>query len=97
MDSHVQMHVHWNVHLSRPNGGPVTSQTVILLSSAEAAARLHVSRRTVIRYGRAGLLDERRIGPKLVMVTEESVNAMLRGGQHDAVLPGRANSVRGRR
>lgn len=62
----------------------MTDQTVSLLSSAEAAARLHVSRRTVIRYGRDGLLDGRRIGPKLVMVTEESVNAMLRGGRDDA-------------
>jgi hypothetical protein len=32
----------------------------------------------VIRYGKAGLLDERRIGPKLVRVTEASVEALTR-------------------
>jgi predicted site-specific integrase-resolvase len=59
----------------------VTDQPVSLLDRGEAAARLHVSRRTVVRYGKAGLLDERRIGPKLVMVTEESVDALLRSGK----------------
>ena len=55
----------------------MTDQPVSLLDRGEAATRLHVSRRTVIRYGKAGLLDERRIGPKLVMVTEESVEALI--------------------
>jgi excisionase family DNA binding protein len=47
-----------------------------LLDRDEAAERLRVSRRTVVRYGRAGLLDERRIGPKLVRITEASVEAL---------------------
>lgn len=49
-----------------------------LLDRGEAARRLCVSRRTVERYGKAGLLEERRIGPKLVRVTEESVEALKR-------------------
>jgi excisionase family DNA binding protein len=51
---------------------------LVLLDRAEAAERLHVSERTVRRYGKDGLLDERRIGPRLVRVTEASVDAMLR-------------------
>ena len=62
----------------------MTGQPVSLLDRGEAAARLHVSRRTVIRYGKSGLLDERRIGPKLVMVTEASVNALLCSGKDNA-------------
>lgn len=53
-------------------------EALSLLDRDQAAARLHVSRRTVIRYGKAGLLDERRIGPKLVRVTEASVEALKR-------------------
>lgn len=55
-----------------------------LLDCAEAAERLHVCERTVRRYAARGLLDERRIGPRLVKVTEKSVNAMLRGAQRSA-------------
>lgn len=47
-----------------------------LLDRDQAAAQLHVSYRTVVRYGKAGLLDERRIGPKLVRVTAASVEAL---------------------
>ena len=53
-------------------------EALSLLDRNQAAARLHVSPRTVIRYGKAGLLDERRIGPKLVRVTEASVAALAR-------------------
>jgi len=52
---------------------------VPLLDRGEAARRLHVSERTVRRYGRAGLLDERRIGPRLIKITEASVEALKRG------------------
>jgi hypothetical protein len=54
--------------------------SVVLLDRSEAAERLHVSERTVRRYGRLGLLDERRIGPRLVKVTEQSVIALIDSG-----------------
>ena len=50
-----------------------------LLDRSETARRLHVSERTVRRYGKAGLLEERRVGPRLVRITAESVEALLRG------------------
>ena len=56
----------------------------VLLGRAEAALRLRVSERTVRRYGKAGLLDERRVGPRLVKVTEESVEALIRAGKEAA-------------
>jgi DNA-binding transcriptional MerR regulator len=49
-----------------------------LLDCHEAARRLHVSVRTVRRYGKSGLLDERRVGPWLIRYTEESVEALQR-------------------
>lgn len=49
-----------------------------LIDRDEAAARLHVSRRTVERYGKAGLIEERRVGPKLVRITAASVEALTR-------------------
>jgi excisionase family DNA binding protein len=52
-----------------------------LLLRSEAAERLHVSERTVRRYGKSGLLDERRVGPRLIRVTAESVEAIERGAQ----------------
>lgn len=54
---------------------------VSLLNRGEAAKSLHVSERTVRRYGKAGLLDERRIGPRLVRITAESVEALKQGGR----------------
>ena len=48
-----------------------------LLDCREAAARLHVSVRTVRRYGQSGLLDQRRVGPWLIRFTEASVDAMI--------------------
>lgn len=54
---------------------------VILLNRTEAAERLRVSLATVKRYGAAGLLDERRVGPRLVKITEASVEALLRAGR----------------
>jgi excisionase family DNA binding protein len=54
-------------------------ETPLLLRS-EAAERLRVSERTVRRYGRAGLLEERRVGPRMVRVTTESVERLLRDG-----------------
>ncbi len=51
----------------------------IPLTRAEAAERLRISERTVRRYGKAGLLVEHRLGPKLIRVTAESVEALLAG------------------
>lgn len=48
----------------------------VLLDRSEAAERLRVSARTVRRYEASGLLDARRVGPKLVKVTEASVEAL---------------------
>lgn len=56
----------------------------VLLDRAEAARRLRVSASTIRRYGRAGLLEDRRIGPRLVKVTEESVEALIRAGKDAA-------------
>ena len=50
---------------------------VVLLHRPEAADRLRVSVCTIKRWGAAGLLDERRIGPKLVKITEASVVALM--------------------
>lgn len=55
----------------------MTDDLVPLLDRPAAAAALHVSERTVRRYGKSGLLDERRIGPRLIRVTEESVKALM--------------------
>jgi excisionase family DNA binding protein len=60
------------------SGGQVPD-SVTLLDRNEAAERLHVSPRTVRRYGKTGLLEERRVGPRLVRITAESVEALLRG------------------
>lgn len=51
-----------------------------LLSREEVAERLRISERTVRRYGKLGLLEERKVGPRLVRVTAESVEQLLRGG-----------------
>lgn len=59
-------------------------EPVVLLGRGEAAVRLDVSPRTVRRYGAAGLLDEIRVGPKLVKVTEASVGRLLADGQRPA-------------
>lgn len=55
----------------------------VLLDRATAAERLSVSQRTVRRWGRAGLLTERRIGPRLVRITAESVEKLI-GARKDA-------------
>ncbi len=52
-----------------------------LLRRDEVAERLNVSERTVRRYGKSGLLVERRVGPRLVRITRESVEELERGGQ----------------
>jgi excisionase family DNA binding protein len=44
-----------------------------LLDRAEAAERLHVSEMTVRRLGKAGHLDEIRVGERAVRITEDSV------------------------
>jgi excisionase family DNA binding protein len=54
--------------------------SISLLRRDEVAERLHVSERTVRRYGRVGLLEERRVGPRLIRVTAESVERLLRDG-----------------
>lgn len=58
-----------------PDHGPV------LLERREAAGRLRVSVRTVRRYGVLGLVENVRIGPREVRVTEESVEALIRAGR----------------
>lgn len=50
-----------------------------LIDAGEAARLLRVSRRTVYRYAALGLLDGRRIGPKLIRVTARSVDALAKG------------------
>lgn len=59
----------------------MTDSAPVLLDRGEAAERLHVSERTVRRWGRAGLLDDRRVGPRLVKVTAESVERLIRAGK----------------
>lgn len=49
-----------------------------LLRRDEAAGLLAVSERTVRRWGRAGVLDERRLTPRTVRVTLASVTRLLR-------------------
>lgn len=51
----------------------------LLLRRDEAAAWLRVSVCTVKRYGKSGLLEERRVGPRMVRVTADSVEALARG------------------
>lgn len=57
---------------------------VALLDRREAAMRLRVSLATVKRYGAAGLLEERRIGPRLIRITEASVDKLIRTGKDRA-------------
>jgi excisionase family DNA binding protein len=57
---------------------------VTLLDRREAARRLHVSLATVKRYGASGLLEERRIGPRLIRITEASVDKLIRAGKKEA-------------
>jgi len=56
-------------------------ETVTLLHQAEVAMRLRVSRTTIGRYLASGLLDGIRVGPKLIKVTEESVDRLIADGQ----------------
>ena len=75
-------------HVRLPSRAEVSPapDPVCLLDRAEAAIRLHVSERTVRRYGKLGLIDERRIGPRLIRYTEQSVEALIRAGEdHHAV------------
>jgi predicted site-specific integrase-resolvase len=55
-----------------------------LMSRSDAAELLDVSVDTVKRYGKAGLLEERHIGPRLVKVTRASVEAMARSSEGGA-------------
>lgn len=58
----------------------------VLLERNEVAKRLHVSLRTVRRYGRDGLLKNVPIGRgRTVLVTEESVAALISAGVREAV------------
>jgi DNA-binding transcriptional MerR regulator len=61
--------------------GGLVPDPVVLLDRGEAAKRLHVSERTVRRWGKAGLVDERRIGPRLIRYTETSVEALILAGK----------------
>jgi predicted site-specific integrase-resolvase len=69
-------------------------ETVILLHRQEAADRLRVSVCTVKRWGAAGLLDERRVGPKLVKITEASVAALMATRKDAARQAGNARLLR---
>lgn len=51
-----------------------------LMRRADAAERLAVSERTIRRWGADGRLDERRIGPRAVRVTRESVERLIAAG-----------------
>ncbi|HEV3381658.1 MAG TPA: helix-turn-helix domain-containing protein [Trebonia sp.] len=51
---------------------------------SEAASRLRVSVRTIRRYGKSGLLEERRVGPQLVRITEASVDKLISDQGHPA-------------
>jgi predicted site-specific integrase-resolvase len=59
-----------------------------LLSRARVAEILDVSERTVRRWGAAGRLDERHLGPHIVRITSESVERLAEGqpdqGEHAA-------------
>jgi len=57
--------------------------TPALLERDEAAKRLHVSLRTVRRYGKTGLIENVTIGPQKVLVTEDSVNALINAGRRE--------------
>ena len=59
---------------------PTTLPLDGLLRRAAAAERLAVSERTVRRWGASGRLDERKIGPRAVRITEASVEALIRSG-----------------
>jgi len=59
-------------------------EPVPLLDRSQAAARLHVSPRTVRRWASAGLLEEIQVGPKLKRVTAASVEQLLAAGQRAA-------------
>jgi predicted site-specific integrase-resolvase len=50
---------------------------------SDAALFLRVSTRTVRRWGASGRLDERKIGPRTVRVTCESVERLLRAGARE--------------
>jgi predicted site-specific integrase-resolvase len=49
----------------------------VLLRRKEVVERLGVSLATVKRWGAAGILDERHLGPGTVRITEESVLARI--------------------
>lgn len=49
-----------------------------LLTRHEVAERLNVSERTVDRWRKRGWLDEVPVGDRLVMIPEQSLEALLR-------------------
>lgn len=61
----------------RPMDDLLTQQ--VLLTSTETAAVLRVNRRTVWRWGAAGLLDVVRLGPNTVRYRRASIEALLAG------------------
>ena len=54
-----------------------------LLRRCEAADLLAVSERTVRRWAASGRLDERKVGPRSVRITEESVACLVRAGARE--------------
>ena len=54
-----------------------------VMPRSDAALFLRVSTRTVRRWGATGRLDERKIGPRTVRVTVESVERLLRAGARE--------------
>lgn len=60
------------------------AETLTWLHANEAAMRLGVSPQTVRRWALVGVLEGRRLGPKLVQVTEASVDHVLGDRLHPA-------------
>lgn len=59
----------------------MTEPGPVLLERDEAARRLRLSERTIRRYGVLGLLENVKIGPREVRVTEESVARLIAAGR----------------
>lgn len=56
----------------------------VLLTPAEVALRLGVTATTARRYAAAGWLEGIQVGPRLIKITETSVNRMLASRLHPA-------------
>lgn len=66
--------------------------TTPMLRRSAVAQVFDVHPETVRRWAAAGLLDERRVGPRSVRVTAESVEALIRDGASDRPDPQEDNT-----